>query len=48
MSDDQYFRLFLTIAVAGVFSVFRVPIMRCLHKIGYRDWRDPSKPPEKM
>jgi uncharacterized iron-regulated membrane protein len=41
--DDRTLRVILIAAFFGLMAAFREPIKRWLHKIGYRDWRDPDK-----
>lgn len=46
MTDDQFWRIVGGAGALAVIAAFKPQIMRFMHRIGYRDWRE--KPPDKQ
>lgn len=46
MTDDQFWRIVGGTGILVTIAAFKPQIMRWMHKLGYRDWRE--KPPDKQ
>jgi hypothetical protein len=40
MTDDQFWRIVCGGVMVATIGAFKPQIMKWLHKIGYRDWRE--------
>jgi hypothetical protein len=47
MTDDQFWRIVGGTGIMVTIAAFKPQIMRLLHRLGYRDWRE-KPPPDKQ